>query len=191
MQEKCDKKGISLILCLTLLLFVISCTQGPPEKETACLGDLVSLFPTSLQTVEDNAFSGTAIQAAAFYDGLVLIGESAFQNTPMLTDIYIPPSTEFIGRNALPDYVLIHGAEESYVQEWALANEVSFTADNIWNTKTACAKVHPEQLFSLLCFVLPYDHTVSYKIKKRMGAYVKSMRPQERPELYPINYRFP
>ncbi len=162
-------------------LACIQLANGPPGQ--------MKTFPASLRIVEDDAFSGTSFKTIIFNSSLVFIGNGAFQDVCTLTDVYIPESTAFIGSEAFPSDTIIHGSAESYAQKWAEENGYRFQSDNVWNNA-------PVPLFSLLmlnqaCLLLTIvDTQHEYKFR-RVKAYLRNMRPQERKELYPINYRFP
>ena len=48
-----------------------------------------ALFPSQLLLVDDEAFAGTNIEVAVFYNNLEFVGDRIFQNAIMLTDVYI------------------------------------------------------------------------------------------------------
>lgn len=166
--------------------FLLEKAQNAPPKTA-----LTASFPDSLCFIGDEAFSETSIEVALFNNALQSIGSEAFLNANRLTDAYIPAGTEQIGSNAFPDEVVIHGLEDSYAQTWALQNAHNFIEDDIWNCESGFTALRCSLILALLGTVLPADTCFLEQIRRQIKKYVKSMRPQDRPELYPINYRFP
>ena len=155
--------------------------------------DATFVLPASLKSIEEDAFDGSVAKTVIFPDGFQSIGDNAFRNMSFLSDVYIPGTTLFIAQNAFPNNegFSIHGIEGSYAQRWAEKHDIPFVVDNVWNAisenrKTLYAKSFAETLFLFLFF--PKSTVAALGL----GPYEKrSRRPQDRPELYPINYRFP
>lgn len=85
-------------------------------------------LPASLQTIEEEAFAGTAIENFEFPKMLTDVGDRAFADISALESVTIQPTdgltisdTAFDGSD-----VLIRGEEGSYAQEWAERNGVPF-----------------------------------------------------------------
>lgn len=150
-------------------------------------------LPTSLKIISTEAFSDTAVETVILPDGLLFIGGHAFGDTSFLTDVFIPPTVQYISDSAFPSTMVlaVHGVEGSFAQEWAAMHEVSFVRDDIWrsavpdedNTSTLNIRLAFVQNFILFGTI--------FKKVPRSKHQDRSMRPQDRPELYPINYRFP
>lgn len=151
------------------------------------------IFPSSLEVIEDEAFEGTSVQTIILPKGFLSIGDNAFQDALDITDVFIPESTNFIAEHAFSSdgNITIHGIQGSYAAEWANEHKVLFAKIDIWygrflpeHAKTAfCRCVEHERAdLSLL------DSILSHRLAKNEG---KSKRPQDRPELNPIDYRFP
>jgi len=153
--------------------------------------DYLAVFPSSLQVVDEEAFAGTAFETVVFGNSLRSLGDRSFENASRLTHLYIPVSTEHIGESVLPGTVLLHGVDGSYAQAWAKGNGISFVIDDVWNVSGAFFGLHIENLLSLLWVICPADDKLLLQLSEIIKRFVKSMRPQDRPELYPINYRFP
>lgn len=147
-------------------------------------------FPSSLLFVEDEAFAGTSIESVVFESELTTIGNMAFAGTP-LKDVHIPQRTKHIGNDAFPSDSVIHGMINSYAERWAQERKYRFVPDNIWSTCIIPAEYHAVFCLFLFCILLPADFKKKYTIRKNIWALIRSMRPQDRIELYPINYRFP
>lgn len=152
----------------------------------------VSTFPSSLKIIKEGAFENTNLNTIVFNLGIIHIEDYAFQKTNGLHDVYIPESTEYIGNNVFPNHITIHGIRTSFAEQWAKENGYSFIIDNVWGTNTSTPIVHIVRIcFLVCCFVIPYDKEKLIMIRKRISEVILSMRPQDRSELYPINYRFP
>ena len=173
----------ALLLQVSSSSFAMKTVNRNPEQRSS--------FPASLQYISEEAFDNTALEVVSFGNELIRIDERAFFGADKLTAVYIPPSVEYIGDHAFPLAVTVHGAEGSCAQTWAEENGLNFVADDIWNAPPQSSGIHPENLLCVFWMVAPVDEKALFKLKKRVKAVVKSMRPQERPELYPINYRFP
>lgn len=179
-------KAVSILLLVFMLL---SCSyhMEPP----ALAEGKVSVFPLSLVSVFDEAFADTEIEIALFQGRLKYIGSRVFDNTHSLTDVYIPESVRIIGNDAFTVGVTIRSVENSYAQSWAEENGFIFVVDDVLNGRTEAIRLYINGLAFLLCSISPFDIYALRVLRRRTEEYTKSMRPQDRPELYPINYRFP
>lgn len=188
-----SKKSIFALVVMLLILVPLVFIPPNPQAHVPRSDVLKSaaMFPSSLEFIFDDAFFGTAFRSAVFEDRLVHIGSSAFQNSEDLKDIYIPQSTYFIGPDAFPTPAVIHGVKKSYAQTWAEENGYRFVEDDIWYARGEAPSIRLEPLLIMLWFVFPADFEKCFLRWRRRTEYVRNMRPQERPELYPINYRFP
>ena len=94
----------------------------------ACGGAEGFALPSSLQTIEEEAFAGTAIENFEFPAALTDVGDRAFADISALESVTIPPTEELtISDTAFEGSdVLIRGEEGSYAQEWAERNGVPF-----------------------------------------------------------------
>ena len=184
-----------ILLMLAVVFFTLSVPFGPKtckalevsEKPTAS-------FPASLRTLQEEAFFGTSIEVALFQEGFSYIGKNAFGNTTSLRDVYIPQSIEYISADAFSGSILIHTADKSYAQKWAEEHAVECVLDYEGNPKDVWKRIQVDQILVLLCIVACVDMLAvrsSIRVRRRTEVFVKSMRPQDRPELYPIQYRFP
>lgn len=182
------------VLCIYILAMItINCTSWRGnlcyayETNTA----RVATFPASLQLLGDESFVGTSFETVIFRDQLKSIGMQVFDNCYILTDVYSPGSIESIGEDAFPKGILFHGIAESYVQKWTGEHNFDFVVDDIWDTYTVPIRILIQYTIGAFCFIFPADIKMLIRIRRRKDEFVKSMRPQDRPELYPINYRFP
>ena len=197
MNRKCAIQILSLLVSV-LLLYVAGFSSlfylnSVIQKDTIVIPEEQSaLFPASLQAIGDEAFYGVSINVVVFSERLRSIGREAFTDANHLTDVYIPKYTDYIGINAFPERVLIHGVKGSYSQTWAHENGYVYINDDIWDNDLSLVRVEYRDLFLILLFtIVPADAKYHERMRRRVGRYIKSMCPKDRPELYPINYRFP
>lgn len=191
MINKYQRKVVTILLILLLCIIFV---KPPAEYKISSIRDLLpddtSILPSCLIEISEEAFLGTALSSIAFNDSLTYIGSFAFYNIRDLISVYIPDSVVNIGLHAFSSNIDIYGVCDSYVESWARSNGYHFTAKDIWNVGTPQI-VHIIKLLSslLLCPLVP---NCEYKYRRRrIKRYIRSMRPQDRPELLPINYRFP
>ena len=179
----------ALMIVLLLSVYVFCPAQ---RARSEILPVQTAIFPSSLRIIENDAFAGTAFSAVFFEKGLEYIGDCAFRPSAALRNTYIPDSVSAIGENAFEVSVLIHGIEGSYSQLWANEHEYRFTVSNVWSERAALKSLLlPHELIIMLILFVPVDDGKQIVLCKRIRKVIKSMRPQDRPELYPINYRFP
>ena len=182
------KRALVLICTAVLLLTLLPAGAARAQNENATF-----VLPDSLRHIEAGAFEGTAVKRVVFIEGLLYLGDSAFAGADQLTEIHIPPSTETIEDSAIPHNpgIVIYGEAGSTAQKWAEMHEISFAEETVRNfTVLEGNKSRPLDALTvwLTCLLLP-----SNSIWLIAGAENKnrSMRPQDRPELNPIDYRFP
>lgn len=151
------------------------------------------ILPTSLKEIGKSAFEGTTVEKVILPDSTTIIRERAFAENSSLKMIRISELVEYIGDSSFDGSinVTIVVMAGSYAANWARTHNVAFTLENnafTWLTKLI-KLLHESFLiaFSPLC-LCPCAKML--RQRKEMK-YVKSMRPQDRPELYPVDYRFP
>lgn len=186
------KKVLNVLLTLLILLAIFPSNsvslQNVPRKNVKTF-----VFPASLLEIEEEAFASTSEEVVVFPNGMERIAERAFYNNQVLTDIYIAESvihisdTAFLGNTSFT----IHGIEGSYVQSWSGKNNIRFVENNTWDRLHLLKTVHVENLVILLWIVCLTDRKNLQRFLGTIRHFFKSFRPQDRPELYPINYRFP
>lgn len=184
------KKFISLLLAV-LLLAVSSVPFVSVESARMKISEETSfVLPLQLQSVGEDAFAGTAVETVAFPEGFHQIEDGAFAGAEKLSDVYLPVSAASIGASAFPENeaLTVHAQKGSAARNWALSHKVRFRED---------ARRMPAEKGHSLSINLYSAHglfgTVSPERRTPLNAvYIDhSMRPQDRPELYPIDYRFP
>ena len=175
------------VLCLLPLFGIASA-----EETEAGNGGTFKL-PASLLVIEDEAFAGTAAQTVILPEGLESIGAGAFEDVPTLKDVYIPNTTTYIADSALtvtPD-LTIHGIDNSYAKDWAHEHEIPFVVDDIWTKVVQSGWVPTVRVERTNLYIATIVLIILFEFF-RLGYYeVRSRRPQDRPDLYPIEYRFP
>lgn len=126
------KKAIPfLVILLCILAFTISSAETKefisliPENETVTEAKL----PSSLETIEDEAFEGTALVKVELPEGVETIGEHAFANISTLCNIRIPITTSYIASSAFEgsDRTTITAPGNSYARTWAKNNGLPFS----------------------------------------------------------------
>ena len=177
------------------MLFAILLCSLPTSNASEAQIDLQAtyVFPLSLQEIEDDAFSGTAAEAVIFPDGFLRIGENAFSEARNLTDVYVPESTEYIANCAFSasQNLTIHGIDGSNAKEWAEEHQVPFVADNIWVALIRSGSSLNEQGIPTNHHAAAVNPEKMVAVHERSEDRIESRRPQDRPELNPIDYRFP
>lgn len=151
----------------------------------------IATFPKQLESINNEAFAETPFETVILNQNLAYIGERAFENAVLLKNVFVPSNTTYIGKNAFPSGILIHCRENSYAQAWSEENGYQYTLDYIWYDSESLQSIYLKQLLTTLWFILPIDTTKLEIIRRRMKESVRSMRPQDRPELHCIDYRFP
>lgn len=181
------KKTMAIFFMLFLIVLFPRAT-GYAEQ----IDDIATfVFPSSLKTIEEEAFEGTAVKNVILPDGFQYIGEEAFGGNSTLTDVYIPPSTEYIADTAFPmnSDLVIHGVEDSYALEWAEEHNIRYIVDSIWKSIINNGnRVRIQEIGLAFLFLIIIPKTIN-QIGSR--AQDESIRPKNRPELYPIEYSFP
>ena len=193
------KKSIIAFLLVLISIVLSSLNFASAEdrtlssKESIPLQESVFILPTSLKKVEDGAFERTSVSTVVFWENVIYIGDQAFADASNLQDIYIPPSAEFIGANAFPQNkgLTIHGVKGSYAETWANKHRVPFVLSNIWTLFTAGGRSLNTQGIPLELMLLAISPDRILGITPQTAYDEMSMRPQDRSELNPINYRFP
>lgn len=179
---------IALLFAIMLSIFPSVCAEKPENTAQA-----IYVLPHSLQLIDEEAFAGTPVELVILPDSFLRINANAFSSAMYLTDVFIPESTEYVDDTAFLacQNLVIHGVKGSYAEDWAKKHKVAFVEENIWklvldNSKTV--SVNKLAIDSLYRTVNP-DRII--KIVSRAEDEDESKRPQDRPELNPIDYRFP
>lgn len=186
-------KKLAFVLALLLILSVWS---SPAVTNFGRVDDHSAssfILPRALRSIGEEAFKGTAVESVVIADGVTAIGERAFADMHTLKMICVPESVEYIADHAFEGSMnlVIQGKTDSYISRWAREHGIAFT-----NSETAALnKLRLKRLVKesfLTLFALSAVSTIEYLWQfSRRKSVLKSMRPQDRPELYPINYRFP
>lgn len=174
-----------LFLSVIILLLCLGTATGEEGP--------VFVLPAGLVEIEEEAFSGTAVQNVVLPDGLQSVGDNAFENTEELKDVYVPSSVETLSDSAFPEngQLVIHGTEGSAAQKWAEKHRVAFAPRTAWRTTAQDEK--PKDSPDTGIGLLQKGDGLPGPMNRfsRARADGKSMRPQDRAELNPIDYKFP
>ncbi len=186
------KKEIVSVL-LTVFFFALSSFPVANAESKRDAEKAVFVLPSSLEKIEDEAFKGTAARTVLFQESLIYIGNSAFENSRFLTDIYIPATTEYIGEHAFPsnERLTVHGVIGSLAERWAKEHYVPFVPSNVWNLIGDSRDADDTGRIPTDRYHQAMNSEKINNLHGRTEDEGKSMRPQERPELNPIDYRFP
>ena len=188
------KIAVIILVCFCISMCLTSGLM-PKADEEHILPEGAALFvlPASLEEIGASAFESTGAEKIIIPDSTDIIGDSAFAHNINLRFVLIPKSVTYIGDQAFEGIscLTIQGEENSYAIKWARDHNVNYI-------QTESALVHIMRLgkqlnvlFSVL-YALADICLASRLWKRRIVVDVwRSMRPQDRPELYPINYRFP
>lgn len=181
-----------------LAVFLVVAVMFPPfsfagEEERQGPRESVFIFPSAVLIVEESAFEGTAVKTVVFPDGFREIGKNAFRGAEKLADVFAPASTKRIGKNAFPENngFTIHGVEGSYAEKWAEKHRIPFVVDDVWRARIETRNYLGFQGDAADRIVVTINPDKSIFSHARGEDDCRSRRPQDRPELYPIDYRFP
>ena len=182
------------ILVLTLLFSILlySSPASLLEKPEMNKSQAAFILPSALVTIESGAFENTAAEIVVISNSLTTIGEGAFANSRVLKTVYIPESVVCIGEHAFEGItnLNISGAKNSYAARWAQEHNISFVPTEsapVWVEKIR-KLLH---LFIYLSPVFGFCPKLVFQQKRKTDTFVRSMRPQDRDELYIIDYKFP
>ena len=156
---------------------------GPPEYHVR--------LPSSLVQIGDSAFENTAVESVYLPTMTMVIGSRAFAANRALRIVYIPKTVVHIGEQAFEgDQLTIYGEKDSYAAAWARSHNVAFLQEQSTLSWTdIIRKLLRENAFLIVS--LGCLSPAAFPQLKKAGRRERSMRPQDRPELYPIDYRFP
>lgn len=185
-------KRITAILFLLVYLAFLSLSPTNDGKNSS-KQEVMFQFPTSLKYIEKEAFWDTAVEIIAFPEGFLCLEDNAFAENTHLKKIILPSTTIYIADSAfvVTAETVIYGDWGSYVQDWARKHGASFAYENLWSSILDNVKKvgnYIEQIQDLFHALLATMFFNSVITGQDMG---KSRRPQDRPELNPIDYRFP
>lgn len=181
--------AISIVIIFVILTpFTYADMNSPDDLRKASI-----ILPFFLEEIEEEAFEGISAKTIVLPEGLHSVGNSAFANSYSLTDVYIPSSVEKIGKNAftLSKKLTIHGVIGSLAEKWAREHQIPFVASDIWNTINDSINTDDTNRSPTDSFHQVVRAEKTNKLHDRSADKGKSLRPQERPELNPIDYRFP
>lgn len=181
-----------MILVLSFCYFVCFLPDISFSSKSETKNESTFVLPASLLVIEDEAFSDTAAESVILPKGFHQIGDKAFDGMSNLSDVFIPDTTELIADSAffITENLTIHGINDSYAEDWASEREIPFIVDDIWNVVDLGVGFHNEcidliwrnfEALFILIFAL-------YRCGNNLA---RSKRPQDRPELNPIDYCFP
>ena len=178
-----------------LLLFIVLCPfrVRADDKTDIFVLESQAILPYSLEMLEEEAFQGTAIETLIFQENVYSVGERAFEDTTNLKAVYIPPATTQIAQDAFSEEgtLTIYGVRGSYAEKWAKQHHIPFKKADIWRLIVSDGNVlHSDVILQLLFHLMVVSEEI-IRVVVRFWRRKVSMRPQDRPELNSIHYRFP
>ena len=187
-------RKISIILVILLTLSIISLPFFDRADNEELYDSFRSVLPASLVVIEDQAFEGTVMKDAFLPETLTTIGERAFAGNQALRRIIIPKSVSYIGEHAIETVLnlTVYGEAGSYAAHWTWEHNYTFVRIDgglVWiNVLKKLIEIIRCSSILPLSFISKED---SMWKRKWATHPLLSMRPQDRIELYPIDYRFP
>ena len=187
------KKNRFVIFAVLLFLIILPLSRTISAEETGAEEESLFILPSSLMIIEDEAFEGVAAQTVVLPNGFLSIGKGAFENAPYLKDIYIPESTQYIDDSAfsINSDLTVHGIDGSYAKDWACKNEIPFVIDDVWSIFVPSGRFSNTLSKPINRPIAIIVLVILFELFRLNYFAVRSRRPQDRPELYPISYRFP
>lgn len=191
-------KRLALLMALWICLLPFVSSSALFQKNNYRLSDTDTeksfSLPASLKEIGESAFEGTAVETVIIQTSTHTIGDRAFAEIRTLKAVYIPDSVSYIGTHAFEGNFNfeLKGEEGSYAAEWARLHQVAFTQlkDSVTGLVLKLLKLLRGSILFSIGLPCMKRRLLLWQ-RKRTEIWEKSMRPQDRPELYPINYRFP
>jgi len=184
---------ITAFIVIAFSLYINPLWVVPDINNPRNIRDHTAVFPDSLISIENEALEGTAFQELIFREGLLYIGEHAFGNVGSLKKACIPNSVKYIADSAFSESGLktIIAGTSTYAQYWAERHDIEFKLLDNNYANTISLHVLIQSILALFGITfIPLDND-RRRIKQYIKLFVICMRPQDRAELYPIEYRFP
>lgn len=186
-------RKLSIILAILLALSIISLPFFDREENEGLYDSFRFVLPASLIAIEDQAFEGTVMKDAFLPATLTTIGERAFAGNLQLRRIIIPKSVSYIGDHAVEPVsgLTVYGEAGSFAAKWTREHNYTFVR---LDGGLAWINIIKKLIEIIRYSILPLSFTAKeVSMWRRRWAIhpLRSMRPQDRIELYPINYRFP
>ena len=182
------KWGRYFALIALLLLMAAFLSASAEEQPSAG----VFRLPPSVRVISEDAFRETAASTIYLPESVETIEERAFADMPNLRDVYIPPTTTFIGEASFEGAVdmTVHGVEHSAAQDWAEKHGYRFVHDDVWMALPAGVRLPAPIRFAVTPVPVqgPTPH-ILYLIWLALAAML--LLPKLRPEMYPVDYDFP
>jgi len=177
-------------VALIALLFLMAAFLSAGAEEQPSEG--VFRLPSSVRVISEDAFRETAASAVYLPESVETIEDWAFADMPNLRDVYIPPTTTFIGEASFEGAadLTVHGVEHSAAQDWAEKHGFRFVHDDVWMLMPAPVRLPVPARFAVAPVPVrgPTPH-ILYLIWLALAAML--LLPKLRPEMYPLDYDFP
>lgn len=193
---------LAVLAFLALILFRAdgcpACRAEDPaesrQEETA--GRFV--LPASLQTIEEDAFAGTAAVQVEMPETVETVGDRAFADMSALRSVYIPAGVTRIGEGVFDGTagVVVEGQSGSYAEQWAAQNGFFFAVRQTLPARAQgvspwAAARQLAELFLLIALGLILKAENRRKPACRKVGQGRTMRWNERPERHAQDGYFP
>lgn len=191
------KKTILTLAVLCACLFLL-CGTATAEAETAAAESSFQL-PAGLRILSDEVFAGTAIESVTITDGVQIIGQGAFADTPGLTSIDLPANITIPGtaeKIKHPHLTAGNGRTLSKpeAEDARKADAAEIGEDTVLPSRGETNDTDNGQLIRAETIpgqqLLPPETPHKLSTRNDRGN-CRSMRPQDRAELHDIRVYFP
>lgn len=186
------KNAAVLLLAFFFLTLIPPGLASAQEDNTAPVA--VYHLPAAIKVIEDEAFAKTGVKAVVFRAGIAHVGEKVFSGARFLTDIFFPASMKRLDDSFFPRNpgLTIHSLKNSNVADRVREQQIPFVQPNAEIlTPISANAIYSESRIPNNWRIRLLASEKQVNLHERGADEGKSLRPQDRPELNPIDYRFP
>lgn len=128
---KKSKNIVFLFVFTIIILSAFSCAHAIDKninsktylnnkKTDKNISEHISILPSSLNLIEEEAFAETNLKTISLPDNISCIGDYAFADIDSLETIIIPNKVTYIGKNTFKgsNQLIVLGTTKSYVNAW-------------------------------------------------------------------------
>lgn len=187
------RKNVAVLLLAFFLLTLIP--PGLANAQEDNTGPVaVYHLPAAIREIGDEAFAKTGVKAVVFRAGITHVGDKVFSGARFLTDIFIPATMEHLEDSFFPcnPRLTIHWLKNSNVADRVRERQIPFVQPNAENSTLISENAtYNESRIPNNWRIRVLASEKQVNLRERGADEGKSLRPQDRPELNPIDYRFP
>ena len=178
-------------IVLTIALLLLAVPFALAEDKAA--DKAIFVMPEHLIEIGPEAFLNTGARGVVLTEQVERVGERAFARMEDLSAIYIPASTTYIAEDAFQgvDGLTILGRFDSYAHRWAREHGYRFISVELWINDSDAGRRAPRRTDPAVLDASLRGTDDELPEAARGPDEGTSLRPQERAELHPIDYRFP